>query len=150
MRNPRRIPIIAKIFSKFLDNFIYDLDTSFQNIKISKSEYPKIIKFWKEHPDLRLTQVLVNLNYIPNLEGFWYYTDEVNWLVIKGYFKFEEINFWGKNYNEDGTPLPKTEWILVKDLTDSHIQNILKFFKDNKMILSRSYLSYFNSRLNKS
>jgi len=149
MRNPKRIPIITKIFSKFLNNFIHDLDPSFKDIKIPRSEYPKISKFWKEHPDLRLTQVLVNLDYIPNLEGFWYYTNEVIWLVIKGYLKFEEINFWGRNYNEDGTTLPETEWILVKDLTDSHIQNILKFFKDNKIRLSTSYLTYFNSRINK-
>lgn len=35
---------------------------------------------------------------------------------------------WGKNYDKDNNPLPKTEWVLLKDLDTSHIVNILIYF----------------------
>lgn len=43
-------------------------------------------------------------------------------LVIRESFK------WGKNYDKDNNPLPKTEWVLLKDLDTSHIVNILIYF----------------------
>jgi hypothetical protein len=39
--------------------------------------------------------------------------------ILREHFK------WGRNYTEDMKPLPETEWILLKDLESSHIQNIL-------------------------
>jgi len=32
--------------------------------------------YWDKNPDLRLTQVLVNLGLIPNFPGFWYYLED--------------------------------------------------------------------------
>jgi len=35
-----------------------------------------IEKYWNEHTDLRLTQVLVNTKTIPNFPGHWYYLED--------------------------------------------------------------------------
>ena len=43
---------------------------------------------------------------------------------LRGSFK------WGKNYDKDMNRLPKTEYILLKDLDTDHIYNILKFFTE--------------------
>ena len=49
-------------------------------------------------------------------------------LVIRESFK------WGKNYDKDNNPLPKTEWVLLKDLDTPHIINILIYFTNNLKI----------------
>lgn len=44
---------------------------------------------------------------------------------------FEEIReqfTWGKNYDENNNRLEKTEWVLLKNLTSSHICGILSYF----------------------
>ena len=47
-----------------------------RNLDRIKPYLEKIEKFWKEHPDLRFTQVLVNMNIIPNFPGSWYYKED--------------------------------------------------------------------------
>lgn len=37
---------------------------------------------------------------------------------------------WGKNYDENNNRLPKTEWILLKDMTTSHISGVLRYFTE--------------------
>ena len=48
---------------------------------------------------------------------------------------------WGKNYDKDNNPLPKTEWILLKDLDTSHIVNILKYFTE-KLIKENGIVTF--------
>ncbi len=36
----------------------------------------KIEEFWLKNPDLRFTQVLVNMDIIPNFPGMWYYKED--------------------------------------------------------------------------
>ena len=36
----------------------------------------RIEEYWLEFPDLRFTQVLVNMNIIPNFPGNWYYKED--------------------------------------------------------------------------
>lgn len=36
---------------------------------------------------------------------------------------------WGKNYDKDMNLLPKTEWVVIKDLEDSHLEAILRNVK---------------------
>ena len=46
---------------------------------------------------------------------------------------FEEIRqhmYWGKNYNKDGVLLEKTEWILLKDITDDHLDGLIKYWEE--------------------
>lgn len=48
----------------------------------------------------------------------------------------EQFN-WGKNYDKNNNRLPKTEYILLKDLDTDHILNILSYFTNdlyNKVI----------------
>jgi hypothetical protein len=57
---------------------------------------------------------------------------------------------WGKNYGEFGGLLPKTEYVLLKDLDTLHIVNILKYFteklnKENGIItfsIDRQWVAY--------
>lgn len=37
---------------------------------------------------------------------------------------------WGQNYDENNVKLPKTKYVLLKDLTTSHISGILKYFTE--------------------
>lgn len=47
-----------------------------RNKKRIKPYLKKIEKFWLKHPELRFTQVLVNLDIIPNFPGMWYYKED--------------------------------------------------------------------------
>lgn len=33
-------------------------------------------RVWTQHPDWRLTQLLVNLSIVPNTPGYWYYWED--------------------------------------------------------------------------
>ena len=39
--------------------------------------------------------------------------------------EYRENLRWGRNYDKDMSPLPETEWILIKDLTSDHIAAIV-------------------------
>jgi len=54
--------------------------------KISKRinrELPYIESYWKKYPDLRFSQLLVNLDYLPNFPGMWYYEEDSYLLSIQ-------------------------------------------------------------------
>ena len=34
---------------------------------------------------------------------------------------------WGQNFDKEGNKLPETKWVLVKDLTDSHLDGIINY-----------------------
>lgn len=36
--------------------------------------------------------------------------------------KIREVFTWGRNFDEKGKRLPKTEWVLLKDLTEGHLE----------------------------
>lgn len=38
--------------------------------------------------------------------------------------------FWGKNYNANKELLPKTEWVLLKDITDSHLDALILYWEE--------------------
>jgi hypothetical protein len=82
MRSKDRIqPFIDFIFSKdYLDKLITKIwKLPKQNpidITIILSSKGIITNFWTENPDLRFSQVLVNLGLLENYEGFWYYMEE--------------------------------------------------------------------------
>lgn len=84
----------------------------------------QIQKTWYEQPDWRFGQLLVNLNIIPNIPGFWYYMEDDDVLINQGVSP-RECLFWGNNYDKDMNRLPETRWMLIKDMKTGHIQNIL-------------------------
>lgn len=44
--------------------------------------------------------------------------------------KVRETFIWGQNYDENNNKLEKTKYRLLKELSNSHILGILKFFTD--------------------
>lgn len=146
MRNPNRIPIILKFFRENpaqLSMFLY-------NSKLIKS--PELTKtfedLWLANPDLRLGQALINYNIIE--DGLAWNKEEDLWLIEHDYFKFEELNFWGSNYDKNNKPLAKTQYKLLKDLDIDHIKAILEFYKGRIDKINSKYLNYFNKRIRES
>jgi hypothetical protein len=81
MRDINRIPKILKNINLFefikSFNIFYTDDEIKQRLKVINMEM--LEDYWLKNPDLRLTQVLVNLNIIPNVPGVWYYIEETEW-----------------------------------------------------------------------
>lgn len=140
MRKIERIPIIMKIMpwriflkdmmgSDYIVDMLVDLKANLESIE----------EYWLSNPDLRLTQVLVIKNIIPNLPGHWYYIEEVEWVINRNIIEPRDILFWG-TYGKDGKG-PFRE-VLIKDMSDDHIDNIL--FKNGGMI-NPLYEKYFRA-----
>jgi hypothetical protein len=148
MRRKERIPLVlAKLdFAEFITDFKFINNPTHIASEIDKNA---LRDFWFKNPDLRLTQVLVQMNYIPNALGMWYYYDECNWLIEKGYYKWEELHFWGVNYDKDNKRLPETIFKPLCELTSDHIQNILEWFakKPSSIQPTQEYMDYFRSRV---
>ncbi len=102
---------------------------------------------WQTHPDLRMSQVLVRLGIIPNFPGFWFMEEDDNIMIDCNLIKPRDIKFWGQNYNKNMEKLPETNWILIKDLSRDHIENILLDVLSGKMRVSEEYIEYFSEEL---
>ena len=51
---------------------------------------------------------------------------------------------WGQNYDENNVKLPKTNYVLLKDLTTSHISGIIRYFIEKlqpESIISKQWLA---------
>lgn len=130
MRLKERIDIFLNLVDvrKALDIYFNRIEVS-EELKNNYTDsilknYEKIRKYWKSNYDLRFPQVLVNLGIIPNYQGFWYYIEEVEILLKLG-VEPREFLFWGRNYDKDMHKLPKTEYLLIKDMNTDHIQAII-------------------------
>ena len=108
-----------------------------------------IQKFWKKNPDLRISQVLINLNVIPNIPGIWYYDEESKLLINQGYPP-EECLFWTSIFNQNNELLDKPITRLIVDLKPTHIKNIITYMTKRKKILSQEYKQAFKNVLTKS
>ena len=149
MRAKERIPIILDLLENNYMDFLIDTGIGEENrgqlIDLYFVKRKEIEEFWMENPDLRLTQVFVNLDIIPNVAGFWYYKEETDYVVEKGWCKFEDIHFWGVNFSKDGKRLPQTIFKKLSDLDIDHVINILKFFDEKSLRtkMNPKYLQYF-------
>jgi hypothetical protein len=103
----------------------------------------KIKKYWMSNHDMRLSQVLVNMSYIPNIPGIWYYEEDSTALINAGCDP-ANVLFWGQNFDKDKNLLPVTKWILIKDLSKDHIKNIIADCWDN---LPTEYRETFKKEL---
>jgi len=98
MRSKERIePILKHIdWEKYLEYLkIPDIETYIsipQIVKNIQSNIKMIEKEWKNNPDWRLTQVLVNTGILPNLPGFWYYQEDIESMMNIG-IHLKEIMF---------------------------------------------------------
>ena len=153
MRNPNRIPIVLEIFKKDLKACIDFLGphSIFLVVEL-KIKLLEIEKQWLENPDQRLGQLLCNMRLITNIDTenkIWNIEEDV-WLINNGYCNIEDIKFWGVNYDIDGNKLDKPYYKLLKDLDNNHIENIIKYFRENgaQDKIDKNYLRYFKERLN--
>jgi len=129
MRLKERIPIFLELISGELVNIFdniwklneytdFDMFADFYNIE-------EIKEFWLKNPDLRFSQVLINLKMLPNIPGFWYYLEE-NDILEKLGKEPREYLLWGQNYDKDMNLLPETIFKPIKNLNIGHIKAILK------------------------
>lgn len=154
MRNVKRIPIVLDLIN--WSHFITDNT----EIKETDDVLPKLIKqiveninnikkIWIKYPDSRLGQLLINENYLPDYQKLWF-VEEIDWLIDNNYCKYEDIHFWGKTRDSKGKLLDETQYILLKDLTDSHISAIIDWFDESLTSkLNSEYKKYFENRINK-
>jgi len=89
------------------------------------SHLDMLIKTWRENADWRFSQLLVNTGMVPNVPGMWYYMEDEDVLIKTGN-QARDVLLWGRNYDKDMNQLPKTEWMLIKDMSADHIKAILK------------------------
>jgi hypothetical protein len=166
MRVKQRIPIMMELFKsqemkqKFLD-YLFKPEKSVQLDLFEKHPFllienmidnwnkneVEIENFWKENPDLRLTQVLVIKNIIPNSPGMWYHTEESSYVIQNGLKEPREILFWGQNYDKDMNLLPETRFILIKDMAKDHIEAILRDCDEGRYDINEYYLEVFKNEL---
>jgi len=97
--------------------------------------------YWYDNPDQRIGQVLINLNLIPDSVDIW--MDEDYKILIDQGIPPREILFWGRNYDKDMNLLPKTEFLLIKDMETDHIKAIL----DGNWCHSSLYKEVFEKEL---
>lgn len=143
MRAKERIDIILDVLD--IKQFLLDLGIP---VKIADEcdllvieNWEIFVKNWKDYPDERLTQTLINQGFLPNIPGSWYFKEEDDYCIEKGFLKVEEIKFWG-TYGKSGKgPFKK---VLLKDMSKAHMKAIIK----DGYNLFDSYKEYFNSRLN--
>lgn len=143
-----------RIFER-IDNFLekvdiskvikdsYKLDLTEEHIQLIKNEIEYIREVWKDNPDWRFIQVLINTKLLQNYPGFYYYKEDENVMLDLGYGP-REIFYWGTNYDKEMNLLPKTVYKLIKDLDTDHIKAILdgKFVKEGN-----KYYDYFINEL---
>lgn len=47
---------------------------------------------------------------------------------------YRNYMYWGRNYNSKKELLPETEWILLKDISDDHLDTLLVYLKGKKFL----------------
>lgn len=128
MRPKERIkPFLDKVDMFMLLNNtwgIFDTETSMRYVNLIDAELPRIRDAWEEAPDLRFSQVLVNLGLIPNIPDIWYYKEEDKILVEQGADP-AECYYWGQYYDKDMNELPEPIYKPIKELSTEHIEAIL-------------------------
>lgn len=149
MRNKERIPIILKKLKnranidKILHYWFqlkpgtqmeigmpfYDISLIGDNIE---KKLLKIEETWKEFPDARLAQVLIIAKVLDQYPGNYFYIEDEETMIESGIMEAKDILFWGQAFDKDGSRLPITIYKKIKDLETSHIENIIKDYKEGK------------------
>lgn len=142
MRNKVRINnFLNKVDIPNLVNEIWQLNNV--NIQRIIDNISDIKKEWLNFYDLRFSQILTSLGYLPNISGFWYYYEEDEILKMQGY-KPRDYIFWGNIFDKTGNRLPEVNYILIKDMNTDHIDNLLK---NGWVTEEHSYYKIFKNEL---
>lgn len=54
---------------------------------------------------------------------------------------------WGRNYDKDTNRLPKTEYLLIKDMNTDHIEAVLTMFKNAETFYTRVFKDELEYRI---
>lgn len=154
MRKPERIPIIIEALKdnenkeKVLKQLFKENEVNIHYAVLRwDNYYTHFSELLTSSPDLRITQALVNTGVISNIPGSWYYTDDEPLMVNSEVLRCRDIYFWGKNFDKDGKALTKTEFILIKNMEDSHIKSIIRDNEEGLLRTSKLYLEMFYQEL---
>lgn len=128
MRNIIRIDnFLSKVDLRYLLLHIWKICDDNNIDQVEKSildNLSSIREYWSAYRDLRFSQVLVNLGFIPNMSGYWYYYEEDEILKEQG-CKPRDYIYWGSIFDNNGERLPETKYSLIKDLTIEHMQKLV-------------------------
>ena len=117
----------------------------------------------------------MKINYVENKNGklFSFHShdykdnidDEDNYIMIDGGFddyircsgelksgeikdlmpEIREQFKWGNNFDENNNRLPITIWVLLKDMSTSHISGVIRYFTENirpEQVLTKQWIAY--------
>ena len=102
--------------------------------------------YWKQNPDQRFGQVLINLGIVSDNLLIW--LDEESDILLDQGIAPEDCLYWTSIYDKDDNLLDKPISKLLKDLDTDHIVNIYKYVHtENKRTLSELYNIAFNNIL---
>lgn len=124
MRNPARIQPIMDLLVK---------QGLFTNEQLEE---------WKQRPDLRLSQYLINNWLVEETTDKYRYHDECWVTMEKLWFKWRDfaIRWWyGKNWDE------KLQYKIIRDLDDEHIENIIKHMEKKNEWLNHLPVRFFST-----
>jgi len=97
--------------------------------KIAYAIKPTVPEYWKENPDQRIGQVLINMQLVPNDIMIWN-AEEPDILMSQG-APPEECLYWTSIYDKDMNPLDEPLTRKVSELTKDHIVSIDKYMKEH-------------------
>ena len=126
----------------FIDNVNWKELYKRWNLDIQKTdkewkEFAEAIRIaWKQERniDMRIGQLLINLEKIPDTISIWY-DDEIEILLSQG-FAPEEVIFWTSIYDKEGNLRDKPSTSLMKDLSIEHVKNIANFIEEHNAIVN--------------
>lgn len=95
------------------------------------NHFNEIVEYWKENPDQRFGQVLINLGLIEDKLNIWI-DEEYDILIAQG-LEPRDVIFWTSYYDKDNNLLDKPISRLIKDLDTEHIQTLLGIVKATTM-----------------
>lgn len=95
------------------------------------NHFNEIVEYWKENPDQRFGQVLINLGLIEDKLNIWI-DEEYDILIAQG-LEPRDVIFWTSYYDKDNNLLDKPISRLIKDLDTEHIQTLLGIVKTTTM-----------------
>lgn len=136
MRPPDRIDLFLKLVDLEALSKQWELKEPLRHVS------RKVRTYWKNNPDERFGQVLINLGILPDSFQVWC-AEESDILISQGN-KPRDVLFWGSNYDKDMNQLPQTKYRLIKDMDTSHIKAILK---GGWVTTGSKYRVYFENEL---
>lgn len=121
-------------------------EDSIVNNILGYSNYTAFENYWKENPDQRVGQVLINLGLVPDNLRIW--SDEEEDILISQGVPPEECVYWTSIYDRENNLLSAPVTRLIKDLDISHILNIKRYAYNKQVSLPHNVLQAFENILN--